>query len=82
MLYPDKKYQKLYIQVAAIGGDIKDFTIQDSDTDTVLKKQTITAEQGLVTIEANIAGVSKIYVTGQVKDGASMFVPLTTSYYK
>lgn len=82
MLYPDKKYQKLYIQVAAIGGDIKDFTIQDSDTDTVLKKQTITAEQGLVTIEANIAGVSKIYVTGQVKDGASMFIPLTTSYYK
>lgn len=82
MLYPDKKYQKLYIQVAAIGGDIKDFTIQDAGTDTVLKKQTITAEQGLVTIEANIAGVSKIFVTGQVKDGASMFVPLTTSYYK
>ncbi|WP_310833050.1 stalk domain-containing protein [Paenibacillus pedocola] len=82
MLYPKNKYQKLYIQVAAIGGDIKDFTIQDSDTDTVLKKQTITAEQGLVTIEADIAGVDSIFVTGQVEDGAAMFVPLTTSYYK
>ncbi|CAH1191223.1 hypothetical protein PAECIP111892_00551 [Paenibacillus auburnensis] len=82
MLYPKNKYQKLYIQVAAIGGDIKDFTIQDSDTDTVLKKQNITAEQGLVTIEADIAGVDSIYVTGQVEDGAAMFIPLTTSYYK
>ncbi|MNE60418.1 hypothetical protein D3C80_1555610 [compost metagenome] len=82
MLYPENKYQKLYIQVAAIDGDIKDFTIQDSDTDTVLKKQTITAEQGLVTIEADIAGVRSIYVTGQVEDGAAMSVPLTTSYYK
>lgn len=82
MLYPDKKYQKLYIQVAAIGDDIEDFTIQDSDTDTVLKKQNITAQEGLITIEVNIAGVSKLYVRGEVKDGSSMFIPLTTSYYK
>lgn len=82
MLYPNKKYQKLYIQVAAIGTDIKDFTVQDSDTDTVLKKLNITPEEGLVTVEVNIAGVSSIYVTGDVQDGSSMFVPLTTSYYK
>lgn len=82
MLYPNKKYQKLYIQVAAIGTDIKDFTVQDSDTDTVLKKLNITPEQGLVTVEVDIAGVSSIYVTGDVQDGSSMFVPLTTSYYK
>jgi hypothetical protein len=82
MLYPNKKYQKLYIQVAAIGTDIKDFTVQDSDTDTVLKKLNITPEEGLVTVEVDIAGVSSIYVTGDVQDGSSMFVPLTTSYYK
>lgn len=82
MLYPNKKYQKLYIQVAAIGTDIKDFTVQDSYTDTVLKKLNITPEQGLVTVEVDIAGVSSIYVTGDVQDGSSMFVPLTTSYYK
>ncbi|KWX75972.1 hypothetical protein AMQ84_16640 [Paenibacillus riograndensis] len=82
MLYPDKKYQKLYLQVAAIGDDIKDFSIIDSDTDTVLKKQNITAQEGLTTIEVNIAGVSKLYVTGDVKDGSSVFIPLTTSYYQ
>ncbi|MEI2397264.1 MULTISPECIES: stalk domain-containing protein [Paenibacillus] len=82
MLYPNKKYQKLYIQVAAIGTDIKNFTVQDSDTDTVLKKLNITPEEGLVTVEVDIAGVSSIYVTGDVQDGSSMFVPLTTSYYK
>lgn len=82
MLYPNKKYQKLYIQVAAIGTDIKDFTVQDSDTDTVLKKLNITPEEGLITVEVDIAGVSSIYVTGDVQDGSSMFVPLTTSYYK
>jgi hypothetical protein len=82
MLYPNKKYQKLYIQVAAIGTDIKDFTVQDSDTDTVLKKLNITPEEGLVTVEVDIARVSSIYVTGDVQDGSSMFVPLTTSYYK
>ena len=82
MLYPNKKYQKLYIQVAAIGADIEDFFVQDSDTDTVLKKQNITVEAGLTTIEVDISGISTLYVSGEVKDGASMFIPLTTSYYK
>jgi hypothetical protein len=82
MLYPNKKYQKLYIQVAAIGADIEDFFVQDSDTDTVLKKQNITVEAGLTTLEVDISGISTLYVSGEVKDGASMFIPLTTSYYK
>lgn len=82
MLYPNGKYQKLYLQVAAIGEDINDFTVQDSDTDTVLKEQDIVAGEGLVTIEVDIAGVKKLFVHGNVKDGGSVFIPLTTSYYK
>lgn len=82
MLQPDKKYQKLYLQIAAIGGEIKDFSIQDADTNTVLKKQTIDPASGLTTIEVDIAGVSSLYLTGDVKKGTSVFVPLTTSYYK
>ncbi|WP_054956996.1 stalk domain-containing protein [Paenibacillus dakarensis] len=82
MLYPKGKYQKLYLQVAAIGSDIEDFYIQDSDTDTVLKKQNILVEDGLVTVEVNIAGVQSLFVHGNVKKGGSVFIPLTTSYYK
>lgn len=82
MLYPKGKYQKLYLQVAAIGSDIEDFKIQDSDTDTVLKKQNIAVEDGLVTIEVNIAGVDSLFVHGTVVSGGSVFIPLTSSYYK
>ncbi|MGN7356395.1 stalk domain-containing protein [Paenibacillus sp. SAF-054] len=82
MLYPKGKYQKLYLQVAAIGSDIEDFKIQDSDTDTVLKKQNITVEDGLVTIEVDVAGVDSLFVHGTVKTGGSVFIPLTSSYYK
>lgn len=82
MLYPNKKYQKLYLQVAAIGDDIEEFFVMDSETDTVLKKLNIAAQEGLITVEVNIAGVSKLYVSGKVKDGSSAFIPLTTSYYK
>ncbi|WP_405111720.1 stalk domain-containing protein [Paenibacillus sp. FSL K6-1217] len=82
MLEPNKKYQKLYLQVAAIGGEIKDFEVQDSDTNTVLKTQTIDPANGLTTIEVDIAGVRSLYVNGDVKDGTTVFVPLTTSYYK
>ena len=82
MLYPKGKYQKLYLQVAAIGSDIEDFKIQDSDTDTVLKKQDILVEDGLITIEVDIAGVQSLFVHGDVQKGGSVFIPLTTSYYK
>lgn len=82
MLYPDKKYQKLYIQVAAIGHDIEEFFVNDSDTDAELVSKSIAVADGLTTIEVNIAGVSSLFVHAKVKDGGSMFVPLTTSYYK
>lgn len=82
MLYPEGKYQKLYIQVAAIGEDLKDFTVQDSDTDTVLKQQDVRVEDGLVTIEVDISGVKALYVRGDAQRGGSVFIPLTTSYYK
>lgn len=82
MLYPEGKYQKLYIQVAAIGEDLKDFTVQDSDTDTVLKQQDVRVEDGLVTIEVDISGVRALYVRGDAQRGGSVFIPLTTSYYK
>lgn len=82
MLYPKGKYQKLYLQVAAIGSDIEDFKVQDSDTDTILKKQDIKVEDGLITIEVDIAGVDSLFVHGTVTKGGSVFIPLTTSYYK
>lgn len=82
MLYPEGKYQKLYLQVAAIGKDIQDLKVQDGDTDTVLKKQDVKMEDGLVTIEVDIAGVKELFVHMNVKNGGSVFIPLTSSYYK
>ncbi|UQZ36274.1 hypothetical protein C2I18_23755 [Paenibacillus sp. PK3_47] len=82
MLYPNKKYQKLYIQVAAIGQDIEEFFVNDSDTDAELVGKSIAVEDGLTTIEVNIAGVSSLFVHAKVVNGGSMFIPLTTSYYK
>ncbi|WP_205683885.1 hypothetical protein [Brevibacillus migulae] len=82
MLYPKGKYQKLYIQVAAVGKDIETFFVQDSDTDVKLKMDSITVEDGLKTFEIDINGLESLYVGAQLKDGGSLFVPLTTSYYK
>jgi Copper amine oxidase N-terminal domain. len=82
MLYPKGKYQKLYLQVAAIGKDIERFFVQDSDTYIDLEIDKVAVEDGLKTFEVNISGVNTLYVYADVKDGGSMFVPLTTSYYK
>ncbi|GFN29791.1 stalk domain-containing protein [Paenibacillus xylaniclasticus] len=83
MLYPEKQYQTLYLQIAAVNGDITDLKIQESSTSTILKKvDLIKAEEGLVTIEVNIAGVKSLYIEGSVKGDTTVFVPLTTSYYK
>lgn len=83
MLYPNKEYQTLYLQIAAVSGDITDFTIQDGDTQTTLKKiDVIKAEEGLITVQADIAGVKSLYIHGDVKGDTAVFVPLTTSYYK
>lgn len=83
MLYPEKEHQTLYLEIAAIGGDISDFTIKDSDNDVILKRvEAIKSSDGLVTIEVDIGGVGTMYIEGSVKDGTTVFVPLTTSHYK
>lgn len=83
MLYPNKEHQTLYLQIAAVGGDITNLTFKDSDNNIVLKTaETIKPEDGLVTIEVGIGGVKTLYIYGSVKSGTSVFVPLTTSYYK
>ncbi len=82
MLYPKGKYQKLYLQIAAIGEDIEQFKVEDSKSGTVLKTETVAVADGLKTIEVNIAGVHELYIHGNVSDSGKVFVPLTTSYYK
>ncbi|MFD0961989.1 hypothetical protein [Paenibacillus chungangensis] len=83
MLYPNKEYQTLYLQIAAVGGDITDLTIKDSDHNIILKSvERIKPEDGLVTVQVGIGGVNSLYINGSVKSGTSVFVPLTTSYYK
>jgi hypothetical protein len=80
-LYPKGKYQKLYIQVAAVEKDIESFFVQDQD-DVKLKIDTIDVTEGLKTFEIDISGVESLYVHSELKEGGSIFIPLTTSYYK
>ncbi len=83
MLYPKKEHQKLYLQIAAIGEDIEKVEIKDSDNDIILKQvDVVKAEDGLVTIEADIGGVESLYVHFDIKDNSSAFIPLNTSYYR
>lgn len=83
LLKPDKKYQKLYLQIAALDGDLTDFTVKDAKSQVVLKKgETIAAADGLVTIEVDIGSAEQLYIYGSVKGDTSVFVPLTTSYFK
>ncbi|MDQ0194186.1 hypothetical protein [Paenibacillus wynnii] len=81
MLYPKGKYQKLYIQVAAVGKDIDTFFVQDQD-DVKLKIDSIDVAEGLKTFEIDISGADSLFVHSELKDGGSIFIPLTTSYYK
>ncbi len=82
MLYPEGKYQKLYLQVAAIGQDIEEFFVQDSDSDVKLEIDSVSISEGLKTFEIDISGIDTLYVHAKIRDGGSIFVPLTTSYYK
>lgn len=83
MLYPNKQHQTLQLQVAAIGSDLKEFTIKDSKNDIILKEvEIIKEEDGLTTIEVNIGGVEELYVYGGISGDSSVFIPLTTSQYK
>lgn len=83
MLYPKGQYQKLYLQVAAIGESIENFHVKDADNDILLKQVAkISPEDGLVTIEVNIGGVDELYIYADAKNNGKMFVPLLNSYYK
>ncbi|TYP79814.1 stalk domain-containing protein [Paenibacillus methanolicus] len=82
MLYPKGKYQKLVLQTAAIGEDIEEFFVSDSDSDVRLKSDSIAVADGLKTYEIDISGYESLFVHAKIKDGGSFFVPLTTSYYK
>ncbi|MEC0227828.1 stalk domain-containing protein [Paenibacillus alba] len=81
-LEPKGKYQKLYLQVAAIGSDVE-LKIQDKNS-VLLKQDTVSIADGLKTIEVNIAGLSDVTVfySYENDDKSGIFVPLTTSYYK
>ena len=82
ILSPKGKYQKLYLQVAAVGKDIDDFFVQDNESDAKLEIDSIHVSEGLKTFEIDISGVETLYVHAEIEDGGSMFIPLTTSYYK
>ncbi|GGG04453.1 stalk domain-containing protein [Paenibacillus aceti] len=82
MLYPKGKYQKLVLQVAAIGEDIDNFFINDSERDVKLTSEKIAVKDGLKTIEVDIAGVNELFINADILNDGAMFVPLTTSYYK
>ncbi|WP_019638871.1 stalk domain-containing protein [Paenibacillus fonticola] len=83
MLYPKKQHQTLQLQIAAIGQDLEELVIQDADKNIVLKEvPVIKVEDGLTTVEVNIAGVNTLYVYASAKKDGAVFVPLTTSQYK
>ena len=83
MLYPNGKHQTLVLQAAALGEDIEEITVRDSDSDILLKSFSLSVSEGLKTIEIDIAGSEKLFVNASgVQDKGGLFVPLTTSYYK
>ncbi|BFH64581.1 stalk domain-containing protein [Paenibacillus azoreducens] len=82
MLFPKGKYQKLVLQVAAVGEDIDNFFIEDSGKKAKLKTDKLAVKDGLKTIEVDIAGVDELFIYADIKENGAMFVPLTTSYFK
>ncbi|MCZ8522634.1 MULTISPECIES: stalk domain-containing protein [Paenibacillus] len=82
-LKPGKKYQTLYLQVAAIGSDVE--VKFEDDNSRLLKTETVTAEDGLKTIEVNVSGQNEVTVFYKYDNNTGdngIFIPLTTSYYK
>ncbi|AEI43129.1 hypothetical protein KNP414_04599 [Paenibacillus mucilaginosus KNP414] len=82
-LKPQKKYQTLYLQAAALGSDVQ-LKVED-DNGRLLKQDTITAADGLKTIEVNVSGQEEVTVFYKYENNQGLngiFIPLTTSYYK
>ncbi|MCR2803353.1 copper amine oxidase N-terminal domain-containing protein [Paenibacillus soyae] len=83
LLYPNKEYQTLYLQIAAVGEDLTGLEIEDAEENITLKEvEVLKVEDGLVTLEVDIGGVERLYIHSDAKAGGAVFVPLTTSYYK
>ncbi|WP_282937332.1 stalk domain-containing protein [Paenibacillus sp. RC67] len=82
ILSPNKKYSKLSLQVAALGKDIESIEIKDTDSFATLKKESVSINDGLKTIEVDIAGYKDIYVNIETKSGGGFLIPLTSSTYK
>lgn len=85
MLYPQGNYQTLALQIAILGEEDAEVVLRDLDSNAVLRTVPATGgTDGLVTIEADIAGVKTVVVEIKKEDNASggFIVPLTTSYYK
>ncbi|WP_152394150.1 stalk domain-containing protein [Paenibacillus guangzhouensis] len=80
---PNKKYQKLYLKMAAIDQEITDVKITDLDNNVLLKDVgTISVSDGMKDIEVDIGGVKTVVVEFQLKQGGGYLVPLIASYYK
>lgn len=65
-----------------MGKDIDNFFVQDNGTDAKLEIDTIDMAEGLKTFEIDISGVETLFIHSDLKEGGSIFIPLTTSYYK
>ncbi|SLK02597.1 MULTISPECIES: stalk domain-containing protein [unclassified Paenibacillus] len=74
-----KKYAKLHLDLAVLGGSQK-LEIMD-ENNTTLKTVSLAPEDGLVGVDVDVADTDAIFVEIVDEDpGASLFVPLTTSY--
>lgn len=83
MLFSDKKYQKLVLQIGAVGADIPKIKIEDGQTKALLKEELVAVKDGMKTIEVDTSGVKELFIYFEkLQSDAGYVVPLTTSYYK
>ncbi len=78
--YPEKKYQKLFLQVAAEGNP---FTVKVESNDVELAAKKIAESDGIQTIEVDIGGVKELKVkidAAPLAEGEARI--FTSSYYK
>ena len=74
-----KKYSSLHLELAALKGN-QEIQIVDQDL-TVLKKLSISPENGMMSLDVDVSGTEAVYVEIVSEDpGSALFVPLTTSY--
>lgn len=83
VVYPKGKYQTLHLETAATGFDIEKVAVEDSDRDITLKSFSLSPDEGLKSVDIDIAGVNSLYIHAEgLEEGGGWFIPLTTSYYK